>query len=121
MAGSKHAKVLAEAEVPKSVESALLRPAKSPAPEETPKKGTQQESNKSTAHKYVSFPPFPGKANDEKLPDAQKEQQPVEAESLKEIQKQQPSVEVESSQQEPLNEPKPRPRRASHLWFWHGK
>lgn len=121
MADSGDEKSPAELEGPKTAESALQLQAKTTVPKGKPEKDAQQDSDKSYANKYTSFPPFTGEPDGVTLEETQRKQPLGEAETLKKSEKEQPTVKVESGQQEPLSEPKQRPRRASSLWFWLGK
>lgn len=121
MTNSEDEKSPAEPEGPKTVESALQLQAESMVPKDRPEKNAQQDLDESSAHKYVSFPPFTGEPDVERLENPPRKRPLGEAETLKESQKEQPAVEVESNQQEPPSELKQRPHRASSLWFWYEK
>ncbi|KAK1622853.1 hypothetical protein BDP81DRAFT_454881 [Colletotrichum phormii] len=121
MADPKIEKGLAEPEAPKTIESALRLPAQGRAPGKKLKKDTKNDPGDSFSHEYVSFPPFPGRADDETWEESRKEQASADAEPVEEIQREQPPMEVNSNEQESASEWKQRPRRASSLWFWNGR
>ncbi|KXH68950.1 hypothetical protein CSAL01_09193 [Colletotrichum salicis] len=136
MADPEIEKGLAEPEVPKTIESVLRLPAQGRASGKKLKKDARNDPGDSSAHEYVSFPPFPVEADDETLEESQKGKWPGDAETVKksrkdqasadaepveDIQRDQPPEEVDSNEKEPPREWKQRPRRASLLWFWNGR